>query len=93
MRPQKQAMGGGKTVPLSARISPLAKALIAAERLATGESEGEVVDRCVVQLLVRTPAGRKLAREYVRKAPAMSAIFDALLSPTVGEQTDEPRKK
>lgn len=53
-----------KTKQLSLRVSALAKDLLALEQRATGESEADIVERCLLQCLQSREDACKLIRQY-----------------------------
>lgn len=65
-----------KSCQIGGRVSELARKLLELECAETGESQGEVLERCLLQC-VRHPDALKLIQEYARKDPALSAILAA----------------
>lgn len=67
----------GTKIQFGARISPLAKALIALEREQNGGSYGEAVERLIYRASTSTEA-HKLILEEASKDPQLAAIIPAI---------------
>lgn len=70
-----------KTEQLSARVSALAKELLALEKRKTQESEGEIVERCLLACL-KSDEALEVIRKYAKEDPTVAAILAAFRSPT-----------
>lgn len=66
-----------KSKQIGGRVSELARLLLEAEVKRTGESQGEILERCLLQCIRHTDAV-KLIQEYAAKDPAISAIVAAV---------------
>jgi hypothetical protein len=76
-------------VHLSARLSALAAQLLALEKQRTGDSEGEIISRCILESLAQgTPEAIQLVRDYAANDPTFRAI-----AAVVGNSTAMPKAK
>lgn len=64
-------------VSISARISSLANALLEAESAHTKESEGEIIERCLLAT-IRTPEALEAMKIQAEKDPSVKSMFEAL---------------
>lgn len=64
-------------IQISGRISSMAKALLEAESNITGESEGEIIERCLLAT-IRTPEALEAMKAEAEKDPSVKSMFEAL---------------
>lgn len=72
-------MGKKPKQVFAVRVSDLARQLVEHECKETGESEGEVVERCILAQ-INSPAAQRLIVQAIKQNPSLKPIIDAFLA-------------